>query len=283
MTGAGLEALNAAGFHDTEAQAKALAYLHEAQLPDGGWPQEIGEAKKNPTSARPPGSCRGSGRRAATPKPGSSSGNEPLGYMASLQQPDGHVRYMRSHDLNGVWMSAYAGPAFVGQPLPIPPAPRSQPPVSPPKEAGTASAQTGVDKKGENEGFQHGAGVTAAGGGDRAPLFSRPKPQSKGKTPGGARVVGRQQLRAKDHSHNRRGANQHQARGTEKVEPQISAEADQEATAVTPTSPAEANEVAAAAKARGRRRRRAAADQGRRDRGAGGRSRRGQRDRDRLA
>ena len=77
--------------------------------------------------------------------------------------------------------------------------------------------------------------MIAGGGGDGAPLFSRPKPQSKGKTPGGARVVRRQKLEPKDHSHNRRGANQHQARGTERVEPQSRAEADQEAAAVTPT------------------------------------------------
>src|ERR1700742_744802 len=47
MTGAGLEALNAAGMHHTEAQTKALAYLKEAQLPDGGWPQAIGAEKES--------------------------------------------------------------------------------------------------------------------------------------------------------------------------------------------------------------------------------------------
>ena len=47
MTGAALEALNAAGMHDTTAQAEALEYLHEAQLPDGGWPQAIGESESN--------------------------------------------------------------------------------------------------------------------------------------------------------------------------------------------------------------------------------------------
>ena len=47
MTGAALEALNAAGMHGTEAQAHALEYLHEAQLPDGGWPQAIGEPESN--------------------------------------------------------------------------------------------------------------------------------------------------------------------------------------------------------------------------------------------
>ena len=96
----------------------------------------------------------------------------------------------------------------------------------------------GVHKKGKNSGFKRGEGITAGGGGKGAPLFSRPKGQSKGKTPGGARVVRRQKLEAKNHSHDRSGANQHQARGTEKVEPQRRSEADQEAAAVTPTSAA---------------------------------------------
>ena len=62
--------------------------------------------------------------------------------------------------------------------------------------------------------------MIAGGGGDGAPLFSRPKPQSKGKTPGGARVVRRQKLEARDRSAaSGAAANHHQARGTETVEP----------------------------------------------------------------
>jgi hypothetical protein len=135
-------------------------------------------------------------------------------------------------------MTAYAGPAYAGQYKPIPEAARSVPPEPQPEtgELGTAPTQTGTEQKGENEGFKRGEGVTAGGGGDGAPLFSRPKPQSKGKTPGGARVVRRQKLEALDHSHNRRGANQHQARGTEKVEPRERSEADQEVAAVSATA-----------------------------------------------
>ena len=45
MTGAAIEALNAAGRHRTEAQARALAYLHEAQnRQDGGFATEVGGA-----------------------------------------------------------------------------------------------------------------------------------------------------------------------------------------------------------------------------------------------
>jgi prenyltransferase beta subunit len=239
MTGAGLEALNAAGMHDTEAQTKALEYLKTAQLPDGGWPQEIGHEKESNVGSTA-WVCQGIWAAGGNPESWVSAGGiEPLGYMASLQQPDGHIRYMKSHDLNGVWMTAYAGPAFAGLANPIPPAARAAPTEPPPakEELGTAATPTptGVHKKGKNSGFKRGEGITAGGGGKGAPLFSRPKGQSKGKTPGGARVVRRQKLEAKDHSHNRRGANQHQARGTERVEPQQRSEADQEVAAVTPT------------------------------------------------
>jgi hypothetical protein len=77
--------------------------------------------------------------------------------------------------------------------------------------------------------------VLTGGGGHGAPAFSRPKAQSKGKTPGGARVVRGQGLRARDRSDRRRGANLHQAQGTEKAEPKSATEADQEVESVSAT------------------------------------------------
>jgi prenyltransferase beta subunit len=242
MTGAGLEALNAAGMHDTEAQTKALAYLHEAQLPDGGWPQEINEHESESNVGSTAWVVQGIWAAGGNPENWIIDGDEPLGYMASLQQPDGHIRYKKSQDMNGVWMSDYAGPAFDGVSKPIPYAPREVP-SEPAEEVGAETTPIGGGKpefeRTKNDGgdsFKQGEGVNAGGGGDGAPLFSRPKPQSKGKTPGGARVVRRQKLEAPDHSHNRRGANQHQPRGTEKVEPRERSEADQEVAAVSATA-----------------------------------------------
>jgi hypothetical protein len=240
MTGAGLEALNAAGMHDTEAQTRALAYLHEAQLPDGGWPQQLhdeGEQESNVGSTA--WVVQGIWAAGGNPETWVIDGNEPLGYMASLQQPDGHIRYKKSQDLNGVWMSDYAGPAYAGKPKPIGYVPLEVPSESK-EETGAGATPTGGGKpefeRTKNEGGDgvvQGEGVDAGGGGNGAPLFSRPKPQSKGLTPGGARVVRRQKLEALDRSHNRRGANQHQPRGTEKVEPRERSEADQEVAAVS--------------------------------------------------
>ena len=84
-----------------------------------------------------------------------------------------------------------------------------------------------------------GAGVVAGGGGEGAPDFSRPKPGSKGKTPGGARITHRPAGdRARDHSPARRGANQHQAEGSETAEPRRADEADQEVETVAAAEPA---------------------------------------------
>jgi prenyltransferase beta subunit len=239
MTGAALEALNAAGLHETEQQTKALAYLHEIQLPDGGFPEETTQTESNVASTA--WAVQGIWATGGNPETWVKEGQEPLGYMASLQQPDGHIRYKASQESNGVWMSAYSGPAFGGVYKPIPLAAREVP-SEPHEEAGASETPGGGkpeferDKNGGGgDGLKQGEGVDAGGGGNGSPLFGRPKPQSKGKTPGGARVVRRQKIEAKDHSHTRRGANQHQPRGTEKVEPQERSEADQEATVVTPT------------------------------------------------
>ena len=87
MTGAAIEALNAAGLPGTEAQRTGLEYLHEAQLPDGGLPEAterrrierrldlLGRAG-DLGRGRQPGNLAHRLRR---------DGEEPLDYMASLQ------------------------------------------------------------------------------------------------------------------------------------------------------------------------------------------------------
>jgi hypothetical protein len=226
MTGAAIEALNAAGMPGTEAQAKALAYLHGVQLADGGWPQSRGEGESNVGStAWVVQGIWAAGENPETWKTGSGlASEEPLDYLTSLQQEDGHIRYMRSHDLNGVWMTSYATPALAGRALPIVPPPARVPPPVPSTTEPGAGSSDGQGKK----------GVIAGGGGHGAPLFGRNKSKSKGRTPGGARAVRGASLEAEDHSPTRRGANHHQASGTETVEPHDAAEADQEARSVSP-------------------------------------------------
>ncbi len=198
MTGAAIQALRAAGRPDTEAERDGLRYLRDMQGSDGGFPEFPGEVESNVASTA--WAVQGIWSAGQDPEaPEWVKGrNDPLSYMASLQQPDGHIRWKASGDTNGVWMTAYVAPAFAGQAWPIPPSPCS------------AKQQSAVPQPGQGEGSQSGGGVIAGGGGRGAPLFSRPKPQSKGRTPGGTRQVRRNGY-AIDHSETRRGENAEQA------------------------------------------------------------------------
>jgi prenyltransferase beta subunit len=204
MTGAAIQALVAAGRTASAAVQEGLAYLRAAQNPDGGFPEYPGTAESNVASTA--WAVQAIWAAGQSPEGWrTSSGSEPLGYIESLQEADGHVRWKRSQDLNGIWMTAYATPALGGQAWPIPAAPRSNDPIAAPKP-------------GQGEGTQSGAGVIAGGGGEGAPLFSRPKPQSRGRTPGGARTIGVKGTEARNRSRTRRGTNTEQPTATQTSE-----------------------------------------------------------------
>jgi prenyltransferase beta subunit len=190
MTGAAIQGLAAAGRGRNEIVEDGLRYLRQAQNEDGCFPEFPGNPESNVAStAWAVQAIWAVGENPENWR--TQSGAEPLSCMESLQEPDGHIRWRFSLDLNGIWMTAYVTPAFTGNHWPIPAPPRSLPPVVPPAANG---------------------GVIAGGGGRGAPLFGRPKPQSRGRTPGGARV-----LRSRDpvnHSHTRRGENREQPSGT---------------------------------------------------------------------
>jgi len=209
LTGAAIQALAAAGRPGSAAVKEGLAYLHAAQTPDGGFPDFPGASEANVASTawavqaiwavgeNPEGWTTGSGEPT----------EEPLDYLESMQEADGHIRWKRSRDLNGVWMTAYVAPAFAGQAWPIPAAPRAI-------ETPAAERQAAPGGEGAGRGR-----VLAGGGGRGAPLFSRPRPQSRGKTPGGARVIGDGRAAPLDHSESRRGENAVQPAGTLVREP----------------------------------------------------------------
>jgi hypothetical protein len=280
LSGAAIEALVAAGGGGPEVEASILTFLHTVQRPDGGFAETAAtEIESNVAStAWATQGIWASGGDPETWRTGSGlATEEPLDYMESLQQPDGHIRWRASSDLNGIWMTAYALPAFTGQVMPYPLVPRSggggerlascgevagtpevpaggvggsgggppasggaggdgAPPASgagAPEAPASGGAQAGGSPVSGAAGAPPGEGVAAGGGGRGAPDFSRPKPGSKGKTPGGARVVHREHdEEATDHSRTRRGSNLHQAQGTETAEPRTGDEADQEAEAV---------------------------------------------------
>ncbi len=195
LTGAAIQALRAAGRPDTEAELKGLQYLRGIQNSDGGFPEFRVPHETESNVASTAWAVQGIWAAGQDPETWVEGGNEPLSYLASLQQPDGHIRWKASQDLNGVWMTAYVAPAFAGQAWPIPPSPCEQEPPS------------GPPQPGQGEGTGSGSGVIAGGGGRGAPLFSRPKPQSRGRTPGGERTLHSRGPRVRDHSGTRRGEN----------------------------------------------------------------------------
>lgn len=202
MTGAAIQALIAAGRGRNAAVEDGIGYLRGAQNPDGGFPEFPGNPESNVASTA--WAVQAIWAVGENPETWRVSGKEPLGYMESLQEPDGHIRWKHSQDMNGIWMTAYCSVALGGHVWPIPAAPRSKPPAAPPQP-------------GQGEGTQSGKGVIAGGGGRGAALFSRPKPQSRGRTPGGARVLRSED--ATNHSATRRGSNTEQPTWTQSSEP----------------------------------------------------------------
>jgi prenyltransferase beta subunit len=184
MTGAAIEALNAAGRQQaaSDVEQTAFAYLEQAQDANGGFPEEPGNPEANVASTAWVVQAMWSAQ--INPETWlTHSGlatEEPLGYLASMQQEDGHIRWEASTEENGVWMTAYVTPAFAGDPLPI----RAVSYIGLPLEA----PDSGESGNG-GESPQPGGGVISGGGGNGAPLFSRPQPQSKGHTPGGVRLL----------------------------------------------------------------------------------------------
>jgi prenyltransferase beta subunit len=204
MTGAAIEALNAAGRQVAAEQVEqhAFEYLRTAQDADGGFPKEPGEEEPNAAStAWVVQAMWSAGEDPETwvTRSGLAS-EEPLGYLASLQQADGHIRYEQSEEENGVWMTAYVGAAMAGDPYPIPEAPYEELPPAPSEAVGGASSSTGPGDGQGGESANGASGVTVGGGGAGAPLFSRPQPASKGHTPGGVRLLTSERAKAAQQS-----------------------------------------------------------------------------------
>jgi len=178
VTGAVVQAFDAAARHGTPAQQRALTWLGSMQNDDGGFTAvTAGEASNTATTAW---AAQGLWAEGIDPRSWHRSAGDPLTFMASMQQPDGRMLWKAGSDSYPVWMTAYAMPALAGRQLPIPTVPRA---VRTPEAPAPAPA-TGLDS---GTGPTPSAGVTAGGGGNGAPLFSRPQPQSRGTATGGVR------------------------------------------------------------------------------------------------
>jgi hypothetical protein len=195
MTGAVIQALNAAGRHGSAEERRALAFLRTMQNDDGGFAELNPGAPTNAMSTA--WAVQALWSAGVDPRAWRRRGGDPLDAMAAFQNPDGSVRYLADADANLVWSTAQVAPALAGRPLPIPTVPRR---AADPQEQAPAPVDPAPDGSGTGGGaggFERtpGGGVIAGGGGNGAPLFSRPQAQSKGTTPGGVRrvAVGREE------------------------------------------------------------------------------------------
>jgi prenyltransferase beta subunit len=190
LTGAAVQALNAAGRPGTDAERLAFEYLRGMQGPDGGFRQNRSGPTNSATTA-----WVVQGLWAAGEDPRSwrtETGADPLSYLASLQRPDGSIGWTATNDFNSLWMTAQVGPALAGHAYPLSPVPRQV--RAPRREApgeprAAGQAPVSPDRGNGGTGVVRGDGVIAGGGGRAAPLFSAPQPQSAGSTPGGSRQV----------------------------------------------------------------------------------------------
>jgi len=111
-TGAALQALIAAGDSSTSnAVTRALSYLHFCQADDGGFTYQSRESNVGSTAWAVQG-ISAAGQDASSSAWASSAGKTPFDYFASMQQSDGHFRYMTSVDTNLAWMTAETIPAL---------------------------------------------------------------------------------------------------------------------------------------------------------------------------
>jgi hypothetical protein len=143
--------------------------VHEPDDP-GGLPEFTSEAEANVASTA--WAAQSLWSDGVNPETWTFAGGNPLTYMVSMQQQDGHIRYRSTSDANPVWMTAYVLPALNGVQLPIVNIPRNPPPP-----ASTANAEPGhggLTPAGSD------SGVLAGGGGAGAPDFSRPRPRGRG-------------------------------------------------------------------------------------------------------
>lgn len=189
LTGSVIEALNAGKRRGTPAQARALAYLRSRQNADGGFGTgSEGEASNAASTAWVVRGLVAARIDAGTVRV-AGTGRTPLEYLASMQQSDGSVRNSATDGTNSVYITSFTAPALAGASLPLAAVEREEPNLNdsndppPQRTRGEDGGQPGAGGTADG-----GDGdVTAGGGGEGAPLFSRPRPGSRGSKAGGDR------------------------------------------------------------------------------------------------
>jgi energy-coupling factor transport system substrate-specific component len=131
-TGAALQALAAAGRRRSRVAKRAADWLESRQNPDGGFALQAGASNAQSTAWAVQGLIA-AGRDPARVRRGGS--RSPLGYLRSLVEPSGAIRYSRTSAQTPVWVTAQALTALAERTLPLRPAPRRRRPLAAPAAA----------------------------------------------------------------------------------------------------------------------------------------------------
>ena len=115
-TGAAMQALPS-----TEAARHGLAFLRQAQRPNGGFALGNSGGVNAQSTAW---AVQGMIAVGTDPSSVATGGTSGLEYLAELQQPDGHYRYSASSDQTPVWVTGQVLTAVAGEAFPVTPPPR---------------------------------------------------------------------------------------------------------------------------------------------------------------
>ena len=117
-TGYALQALAAAGRRRSRAVSRGATFIVRRQNADGGFPLGRAGASNAQSTAYAVQGLVAAGRR--LPR----RGRTPLGYLATLTEGSGRVRYSRTSAQTPVWVTAQALAAMARKPYPLRPVPR---------------------------------------------------------------------------------------------------------------------------------------------------------------
>jgi prenyltransferase beta subunit len=115
-TGAALQGLAAAGMGRGRTAREAIRWLRSVQNPDGGFGQAKGYDSNAQSTAW---AVQGIVAAGVPPSSFRNGSRTPLGYLTSLQQPDGSFRYARSSAQTPVWVTAQVVAALRRKTFPV--------------------------------------------------------------------------------------------------------------------------------------------------------------------
>lgn len=164
LTGAGLQALAAAGRGGGDAAHDGLTYLRRAQNSDGGFGFRMGRSSNSQSTAYAVQGLVAAGA-------GGDVVGRALGYLKARQRRDGSIAYSADSTQTPVWVTAQALPALRRKPYPLATAPK---PRRRRASRSSAAATAAGSAAARGPSARHRAGGAGATAGNEGTVASRP-------------------------------------------------------------------------------------------------------------